>query len=202
MGEPAVGAGLTLDEDLYDVLAAHRAWVARLREVGLGLMPYHGCTRVFRTWPVAELVGAGETLDEQARALATWAREGFKLVLQEGPGEEFEVPARARRRRRRGRAAGDGEYVSQPVTEADMRHGRVRIPQDGSKGLFPGEKGAVPVVLRGTTLEAHWSPRYGRHSADGERSGELRVGHEALKGVVELGERLVLSNKDGTLHLE
>ncbi|MGH2763562.1 MAG: hypothetical protein ACRDLD_13460 [Thermoleophilaceae bacterium] len=57
-------------------------------------MPYHECARIYRTWPLTALIAAGETLDEQAQALASWARESFVLALEHGSGEGFEAPSR------------------------------------------------------------------------------------------------------------
>ena len=78
---------------------------------------------------------------------------------------------------------------TQRVTAKDIEAGRIRIPQDGTKRLFPREKSEVALQVRGTELQARWDPRYG---ADRERSGILSVGRGRLDGLIEPDEALTV----------
>jgi hypothetical protein len=198
-GEPAFGAGFTLDEPLYEALAAEQEWLNGLAERELSLMPYEGNTRIFRTKRMSELIGAGETLDDQARALADWTRESFARVGAYSPGDEWEPP---RRRGGRGRRPdsenGDGhvddEALTREVSERDIRAGQIRIPQGASKGrFFPAVAGEVDVVLRGRELTCRWNPRFASGADRRERSGVLRVGRVTLEELVHSGEQLRIS---------
>ena len=133
-GEPAFGAGLTLSEPLYEALAADEDWVDGLDTDGITIAPFQDNTRVYRTLPVRELLTAGGTLEEQARALAEWASQSFRLVGEHKPSEAFEPTAR-RRRRRSGANEEHDKHLTQPVTAADIAGGRVRIARGSAKGL-------------------------------------------------------------------
>jgi hypothetical protein len=93
-------------------------------------------------------------------------------------------------------------HRTQPVTEADLRAGSVRIPIVGStKRLFPTAPERVDVVLRGRLLAAvRRDPRFG---PDRERSGVIGVGRDVLRQTVSPGEVLeVRASEDGTIHLD
>ena len=71
-----------------------------------------------------------------------------------------------------------GKHRTQPVTEVDLKAGRIRIPLSGAaptKQLFPKTKCAIDLILRGKALPASWDPRMG---PDQERSGVVAARHE------------------------
>jgi hypothetical protein len=88
---------------------------------------------------------------------------------------------------------------SQRVTAADIEAGRIRIPQDGTKRLFPRVKPSVDLDLRGIPLVGRWDPRYGR---DRDRSGVLAVGRERLRGYVSPDEVLRVTAAGGRIRLD
>lgn len=197
-GEPAFGAGYTLDERLFEPLAADSDWVARLEDAGVDLDVYDDYVRVFCTKQMADVLAEGKTLDEQARVLARWAKRAMMVVGDLLPGD-FELPSK--RRRRPGQAKPDGEVqLTQPVTASDIGDGVVRIPQGSAKGAFPPKAGDVEVELRGIKLTAKWDPSFAR-STGRERSGRLNVGPQRLSETVEAGERLQLEPQDGYIRL-
>jgi hypothetical protein len=140
---------------------------------------------------MAEVLAEGATLDQQARALAQWAKRGLTTVGALDPGD-FELPARRRRRSRRDGSeadTGSDERSTQKISARDIEAGVVRIPLGSAKGLFPAKASDVEVELRGTRLTAKWDPRFGR--TDGrECSGRLSVDKRALTDTVEADERL------------
>jgi hypothetical protein len=87
---------------------------------------------------------------------------------------------------------------TQRVTAKDIEAGRIRIPQDGTKRLFPREKQSIDVGLRGTALIARWDPKYG---PDRERSGVLAVGRDQLRGVVKPDEVLRVTRAGARISL-
>lgn len=90
------------------------------------------------------------------------------------------------------------DAVSQRVTDADLRTGRIRVPQ-AAKSLLPKEPSEVSIVLRGTALAAMYDPMAG---SDRVRSGVLRIG-KRLARLVRTGERLRVSQgHNGRLHLD
>ncbi len=121
-GDPAFGAGYTLDKRLYETLASDEAWVRRLEAKELSIGEFDGYTRVFRTKPLADLVSAYDTLDMQARTLAAWTRESLQLAADADPGP-FDLPSKRRRRpkgsRSEERAASDDQ--STRVGEDDTK---------------------------------------------------------------------------------
>ena len=195
-GQPAFGAGFTLDEQMYEPLAAQETWLADLDKRELGFASYQGNTRVYRTMPMSDLITAGGTLDEQARVLADWALESFRRANAHDPGDEWEPP---RRPSGRGRRSGDpwaaDAHVTQAVSPTDIRRGRIRIPQGETKGkFFPAEADDVDIVLRGRDLTCAWDPRFGHGTDRGERSGVLRIDPPVLEEMVRPGEELRLSS--------
>jgi len=75
---------------------------------------------------------------------------------------------------------------TQPVTEADLRAGRIRIPI-GAKGGLPPSRERLHVWLRSITMTSvAWDPRLG---PDRERSGVLYIGSK-LAAIVQPGEVL------------
>ena len=85
---------------------------------------------------------------------------------------------------------GSGEWlVSQRVTAADLKAGRIRLPR-GTKRLFPAERTDVQMVLRGTRLTARYNPRLG---PDQERSAVLGIGKAMLTRLVLKDEVLRVS---------
>ena len=90
--------------------------------------------------------------------------------------------------------------MSQPVTEADLRKGIIRLPRL-AKSLLPGEKSKeLSVTLRGADVTAGFDPKRG---PDRERSGVLRINRAVLSRLVRPGERLRLTKSpDGRVRLD
>jgi hypothetical protein len=79
-------------------------------------------------------------------------------------------------------------FVTQPITAADIRAGRIRIPI-GHKDPFPEQTDRISIRLNGTSLEdVAWNPRWG---PDQERSGVLHIGTQ-LGESVGPDERLIV----------
>lgn len=75
---------------------------------------------------------------------------------------------------------------TQPVTEADLRAGRIRIPI-GAKDSLPPTRERMKVQLRSVPMASvAWDPRLG---PDRERSGVFYIG-STLGTVVQPGEVL------------
>lgn len=201
-GEPAFGAGYTLDVRLHERLAADGDWVQRVQEAGVDLAVYDDYARLFCTKAATELLAEGQTLDEQARALARFARSSLARVAELDPGE-FEFPSKRKRRSRGGAAADEhGEaapYVTQPVYERDISQGIIRIPR-ATKELFPAEPEEIEVELRGHPLTCAYDPRFGSRGKQ-EHSGRLNVGRETLGELVDPDERLQVEKLDGRFRL-
>ena len=85
------------------------------------------------------------------------------------------------------------QLITQRVTAADLRGGRIRIPRGASKDAFPSERGKIEVEIRGEVMSCRWDPRYGPP----ERSGVLSVGKAVLAGLVDEGERLRVDASNG-----
>lgn len=85
---------------------------------------------------------------------------------------------------------------TQPVTAADRRAGRIRVPR-AAKRAFPSERADVRVDLRGRELDCRWDPRFGPP----ERSGVLGAGKAALTELVSEGEILRVEAVDGVIRL-
>jgi hypothetical protein len=201
-GEPALGIGYTLDDRLYEALAADADWLGRLAHASVDLDIYEGWVRVFCTKPIADLLGEGATLDEQARALAHWAKQGLTTVGELDPGD-FELPSKRRRRHGRGKSEADGAsdaLLTQKVSTNDIEAGLIRIPQGRAKGVFPPKMADVEIELRGKKLTVKWDPNFAR-AGGRERSGRLKVGKKALVGSVRANERLLIEQLDNQLRL-
>lgn len=202
-GEPAFGVGYTLDAQMYESLAADADWLARLAHAGIDFDLYDGWLRVFCTKPIADVLGEGSTLDEQARALARWAKRGLTTVGELDPGD-FEMPLKRTRQRSRNTSDSDGSHdgqVTQQVTAKDIDAGVIRIPLTGhAKSLFPGRAADVEIDLRGTKLTVKWNPSLAR-AGSRERSGRLYVGREALTSAVKANERLRVDQINGSIRL-
>jgi hypothetical protein len=85
---------------------------------------------------------------------------------------------------------------TQPITPADIRAGRIRIPVD-SKSVFPDQRQRITIVLVGTPLEVAYDPRM---APDKERSGVLYVG-QILEDLVRPSEVLQLEKRRNTVAL-
>jgi hypothetical protein len=90
-----------------------------------------------------------------------------------------------------------GAEQTQPVTDADLRFGRIRIPR-ASKRHFPSERSDVDVELRGVRRRCRYDPRLG---PDQERSGVLLVGKQTLADVVGANEVLSIKRADDVIRL-
>jgi hypothetical protein len=86
-GEPAVGAGYTLAKELHERLGSRSDWVDRLEENDYTLVVADGYVRCWQTRPLADFLDAGETLDDQARELARWARQSIEALSRLDPGD-------------------------------------------------------------------------------------------------------------------
>lgn len=80
-----------------------------------------------------------------------------------------------------------GAPTTQPVTEADLAAGRIRVPI-AHKSWFPTEHQQVSILLRGETVICSWNPR----SDPKPRSGVLRPPIDVLRRLVQSGERLTI----------
>jgi hypothetical protein len=95
-GEPAFGAGYSFEAALHPVLSARREWVEQLDVAGFSCELWADWVRVYRTMPMSDLLGTGDTLNTQARALGTWAQNAITELGQLDPGD-VELPRRTRR---------------------------------------------------------------------------------------------------------
>lgn len=101
LGAPAFCAGITFEKPSKATRYAltDEAWLARLSD---GVMVVEGkmlkgggkVLRVVRTKYLSELIVAGASLDEQARALGTWANEAIS-ELMDGPAPSRRLDAAA-----------------------------------------------------------------------------------------------------------
>jgi hypothetical protein len=90
------------------------------------------------------------------------------------------------------------DHRSQNVTATDIAVGQVRIPIGASKRLLPRTRQGIAVVLRGRELTCRWDPRYGVK----ERSGVIRVGKAAATELLAEGDVLMVSVREGAVHLD
>lgn len=92
---------------------------------------------------------------------------------------------------------------TQPVTQADIDGGRIRIPsrkRNSAKSLLPGRRKRMRIRLRGHEQESRYDPHY---DSDRERSGVISVDRAALSRLVQPNERLNVSlAPDGVVNLE
>ena len=75
---------------------------------------------------------------------------------------------------------------TQRVTVKDIDAGQIRVPID-TKALFPRDRSAVTVSIRGTRMTAKWDPRNG---PDRARSGVVRLGRGKLDRLLRDNEIL------------
>jgi hypothetical protein len=75
--------------------------------------------------------------------------------------------------------------TTQRITERDIVAGQIRVPST-AKGLFPSGPDEIEVRLRGHSVSCRWDPR----NLPRPHSGTIRIGHQALKRLVEPDERL------------
>jgi ribonuclease VapC len=92
---------------------------------------------------------------------------------------------------------------TQPVTQADIEGGRIRIPSrntNRAKSLLPQRRTRIQIQLRTHEQESRYDPHY---DSDRERSGIISVKHAALSRLVAPNERLNVSLlPDGTICLD
>jgi ribonuclease VapC len=92
---------------------------------------------------------------------------------------------------------------TQPVTQADIDGGRIRIPSrktNRAKSLLPQRRTRIRIRLRTHEQESRYDPHY---DSDRERSGIISVQHAALSRLIEPNERLSVSLlPDGTICLQ
>jgi ribonuclease VapC len=92
---------------------------------------------------------------------------------------------------------------TQPVTQADIEGGRIRIPSrntNPAKSLLPQGRKRIRIRLRGYEQGSRYDPHY---DSDRERSGVISVERAALSRLIEPNERLNVSVlPDGTICLE
>jgi biotin carboxylase len=81
--------------------------------------------------------------------------------------------------------------LTQRITEKDIVAGQIRVPGP-AKALFPKTPDEIEVRLRGHCVTCRWNPR----DLPRPRSGTIRIGHNALKRLVEPDERLPI-RRDG-----
>jgi hypothetical protein len=91
----------------------------------------------------------------------------------------------------------DDEVRTQRITEVDISHGRIRVP-NRHKHLFPASRTRLAVRVLGQSLrDVAWDPRLG---PDQERSGILYVGRQAIGQIVP-DEVLKIRVENGTVEL-
>jgi hypothetical protein len=95
--EPSFGAGYALEAPLHSVLSAGQEWVEQLDAGGFSCELWTGYVRVYRTMPMSELLGAGDSLNAQAWALGAWARDAILELGRLDPGE-VALPHQPRKR--------------------------------------------------------------------------------------------------------
>lgn len=88
---------------------------------------------------------------------------------------------------------------TQPVTEADISHGQIRIPKT-TKRILPAVRCRIRLLIDDARFDGvRWDPRSG---PDRERSGVIGVGKNHLRGRVTPWQRLTVSiSEDGTVVL-
>jgi hypothetical protein len=102
-GEPAFGIGAVFEhkkgKTIRDELAdpARAEWRAQLREAGFSVLATSSDSyvRVYRTRYLADLLTAGASLDQQARALAAWVTSGLNDLLGYPPRPAWTSSVRA-----------------------------------------------------------------------------------------------------------
>lgn len=77
---------------------------------------------------------------------------------------------------------------TQPVTEADIANGQIRV-RGPSLSVLPDEKSKIDVILRGVSMSCNWNPR----NEGGSRSARLGVPKARLADLVSPGEALSIS---------
>jgi ribonuclease VapC len=92
---------------------------------------------------------------------------------------------------------------TQPVTQADIDGGRIRIPSrntNRAKSLLPQRRTRIRIRLRTHEQVSRYDPHY---DSDRERSGIISVERAALSRLIQPNERLSVSRlPDGTICLE
>ena len=123
--------------------------------------------------------------------LAAYVRDSTPTVTALSIGRELsDAPAR----RQREMAA----HCTQPITAADIKAGRIRVPVR-TKPLFPQEPAGVKIELRGERKSCHWNPHYDR---DKQRSGVLGIGKELMRGLSPESEPLRIRVAGGVFFLD
>jgi hypothetical protein len=75
--------------------------------------------------------------------------------------------------------------TTQRITEKDIVAAQIRVPGT-AKTLFPTTSGEIEIQLRGHSAICRWNPR----DLPRPRSGTIRIGHQALKRLVQPDEVL------------
>lgn len=96
-GDPSFGAGYAFPKELYDALAVRPEWVAKLDAQGYGFEASADWLYIYRTLPMSELAVEATTMERQAQALGSWAREAIETLGRMDPGE-LVLPEPKRRR--------------------------------------------------------------------------------------------------------
>jgi TDG/mug DNA glycosylase family protein len=173
---PTAAAAEIGQAELRDGVDALRAKVRQWRP-GLVLFAFKESARQVLGKAVAP--GAGPALEGAATFLLSGPyapraeAERIDRELREALGQSID------------RGAGETAH-SQPVTERDREHGRIRLPS-AAKRFFPSEGADVDVILRGRRITCRYDPRLG---PDRERSAVLSVGKTALAELVRPDEVL------------
>jgi hypothetical protein len=85
--EPALAAGYSFEAALHPALSARREWVAQLDAAGFSCELWAQWVRVYRTMPMSELLGAGDSLNAQAQVLGVWAQDAITELGRLDPGD-------------------------------------------------------------------------------------------------------------------
>lgn len=87
LDEPAFAAGYSIDGKLHPVLSAKREWVRELDQAGLccELWADHVC--IYRTLPMSEVLGYGDSLSAQGERLGAWVEQAIAELGSLDPGD-------------------------------------------------------------------------------------------------------------------
>jgi hypothetical protein len=85
--EPAFAAGYSFESALHPALSARREWVRQLDTAGYCCELAFEWVHVYRTLPMRDIVGFGDSLQAQAQGVGKWAQAAIEELGQLDPGE-------------------------------------------------------------------------------------------------------------------
>jgi hypothetical protein len=87
IAEPALGAGVSFDQSLYEALSVKREWIDGLDAAGFSFELWADWVRIYGTRPLRDVLSAGDSMADQAALIGEWTREAIDAVSQLDPGE-------------------------------------------------------------------------------------------------------------------